>query len=411
MARSTLRTATASPHADHLRASPQRPVERILGQPVCADHHLVDRFHALGLAGQQLDERHLEPPAREQLRQTGPLDVPHDVEDHDARAERGLLSLRPLVVDHEGLLGARNRHRPPLGEAPHRRTPPGRDDHGIGRERQHVVGAGFFPKADLDAPARALALEQQHAVPARRRHPGGFRPGRPAPHHHDLLRRQRRHPGTAPERVLAAHHRIGGAGHRKALEQVSVAALVASGAGADLGGVPGASLLGPALVGDQRAHDGDGVGVAVREDRLGLGRREDAVYRKNGHAAHGLLHRTRRIDTQPVGAVDRAHHAETREPDAHVQEVHQPERFEAGGRLCVHREVGAEDDPIARGVGTQAQGREEPREIHASVSRPTACLPPRRAPGTRPRSHGAGPPGRAPARYRRSAPRTAVPRS
>ena len=39
---------------------------------------------------------------------------------------------------------------------------------------------------------------------------------------------------------------------------------------------------------------------------------------------------------------------------------------EAAGRLGVHREVGAEDDPVARGVRPEAQRREEARERHAA---------------------------------------------
>ena len=45
---------------------------------------------------------------------------------------------------------------------------------------------------------------------------------------------------------------------------------------------------------------------------------------------------------------------------------------EASGRLAVHREVGAEDDPVARGVRPQAQGREEPREQHDGRARQSA---------------------------------------
>ena len=96
------------------------------------------------------------PAGRQPLPQADRLDVADDVEDHDAAVELVGVEQRLLVVDHEGLVAARHRHRVPLRCARRCRARPGGDDDGVGLEREHIVGGRVDPQPHVDAAALAL---------------------------------------------------------------------------------------------------------------------------------------------------------------------------------------------------------------------------------------------------------------
>ena len=182
-------------------------------------------------------------------------------------AERVGVEQRALVVDHPRLLASRRSASGATSTAcRHRRVPAGRDDHRVGREREHGVAVGVDADADVDAAARALVGapvgERRRARRARAASPraGSCRraraarsssvtswpraaathaassPAGPAADHDDPLARRGRRERPAPERRLAPDARVRDARDRIALREVAVATLVAAGARADLGG-------------------------------------------------------------------------------------------------------------------------------------------------------------------------------
>ena len=123
-----------------------------------------------------------------------------------------------LVIEDELLLHPRHWHRRALGGGDFARPPAGRHHDRVRRQRQHRLDRALGPQSDVDAAPFALrrapvgevghlrtarqalrepdlapqtlaALEQRHPMAARRRHPGGFQPRRPAADDHDPPRR------------------------------------------------------------------------------------------------------------------------------------------------------------------------------------------------------------------------------
>ena len=137
-------------------------------------------------------------------------------------------------------------------------------------------------------PAQAeFLLEQDHIVPAGRRHQRRFHPSRTAAHHHHLLllRRELR---RGPVVVLTHRPRVDGAPHRQAVSPADEAT-VAADAGDGIVFAPPEGLLGQSRVGDEGPAESHKIHLPGSHPSPGLVQVHDGADDPHGHLGDRLL--------------------------------------------------------------------------------------------------------------------------
>ena len=154
--------------------------------------------------------------------------------------------------------------------------------------RRHAaeLGTAGKPLGEFHLAAEPCCGLEEHDVVA------GAPPPRPPPSGRPGRRRRRRRAGPArahlqAERELATGLRVLDARDRVAAVEVADARLVAAHARPDVVERPGHGLVGKLRVGDQRACHRARIGLAAREDHLGVLRLVDAPGDQHRHVDHG----------------------------------------------------------------------------------------------------------------------------